>query len=348
MKETFAHRFKTARLVSGISQKELADSLSVTKQAVSKYEKGLMLPDSTALLKIADILNYKPDYFFRPLTVKLENVEFRKRSSLKGKKLAAVKAQVIDKLERYLELEELMNIINDFDNPISNITIRRINDVENACNQLLAAWKLGSNPLPNILEMVEDNGIKVIEMDTENSFDGLSTWIGKIPVIVVNKNTDIVRKRFNVLHELGHLLLQIPDDTTHKNKEAFCNRFAGAMLIPKKVFIDELGVKRSHVSINELVEIKEYYGISIAALVYRANELDIIPNSFCRRFWKRRNLDKNLKFEIGYGKYQGKESSGRFDQLLYKAIAEEVISLSKAAYLANTELKTISENLQYI
>ncbi|MEM1124248.1 MAG: helix-turn-helix transcriptional regulator, partial [Bacteroidota bacterium] len=186
MKEIFAHRFKTARLVSGISQKELADNLSITKQAVSKYEKGLMLPDSTALLKIADILDYKPDYFFRPLTVKLDSVEFRKRSSLKGRRLATVKAQVIDKLERYLELEELMNIINDFDNPISNITIRRVNDVENACNQLLAAWKLGSNPLPNILEMVEDNGIKVIEMDAENSFDGLSTWIGKIPVIVVN------------------------------------------------------------------------------------------------------------------------------------------------------------------
>lgn len=349
MKEIFAHRFKTARNVSGYSQKALADRLEITKQSISKYEKGLMLPDSTVLLKMADIFEYKPDYFFRPLTVKLENVEFRKRSSLKGKKLSVVKAQVIDTLERYLELEELLNISNFFKNPIVDISINNTSDVEKASRKLLSSWKLGDNPLPNILEMIENNGIKVIEVAVDNKFDGLSTWVNdSIPVIVVNKNTDKVRKRFNVLHELGHLLLQIPTEASHNTKEDYCNRFAGAMLIPEYVLIGELGGKRNHISLNELIEIKEYYGISIAALVYRAKDLKVISDSFAKRFWKRRSIDENLKLEIGFGRYQGKESSGRFGQLLYRAIAQEIISLSKAAYLANTELKTIRENLQYI
>lgn len=349
MKETFAHRFKTARQASGYAQNAIADKLGVTKQSISKYEKGQMLPDSTILLKMANIFGYNPDFFFRSLTVRLEQVEFRKRSSLKGKKLAMVKAQVIDSLERYLELEELMNITSDFKNPISDIPINNGLDVEKASKKLLNKWNLGDNPLPNILEMVEDKGIKVIEVDVGNNFDGLSTWINDtIPVIVVNRNTDIVRKRFNVLHELGHLLLQIPESTSYQDKELYCNRFAGAMLIPDYVFFEELEGKRHHIYLNELAEIKEYYGISIAALVYRANELNLISNSFFKRFWKRRNVDKNLKLEIGYGEYKGKERSGRFDQLLYRAIAKEIISLSKAAYLANTELKTIRENLQYI
>lgn len=350
MKDVFAHRFKTARLIAGLSQQDLAKKLDITKQSISKYERSLMLPDSSQLINISNALNFPPDYFFRPLTVKLENVEFRKRSKLKGKKLEAVKAKVIDEVERYLELEELLGVNHPFSNPIKETPISSLDDVENASDKLLQEWNLGHNPLPNVIEMVEDNGVKVIEIDAQEDFDGLSDLVGdSIPVIVVNKNTDIVRKRFNLLHELGHLLLQISSDVNKKDKEGFCNRFAGAMLIPKDVIVKELGIKRNKFYIKELVEIKEYFGISIAAIVYRASEFGIINESYCRRFWQRRNQDKNLKFEInGYGEYKGKESSGRFQQLLYKALAEEIITVSKAAYLSNTETSVISENLQLI
>ncbi|MEM6963931.1 MAG: XRE family transcriptional regulator [Bacteroidota bacterium] len=348
MKNVFAHRFRTARLIAGLSQQDLADKLAITKQSISKYERSLMLPDSSQLIKISNVLHCSPDYFFRPLTVKLEHVEFRKRSKLRGKKLEAVKAKVIDEVERYLELEELLGINHPFVNPIKKILINSFDDVENACDKLLKKWHLGYNPLPNIIEMVEDNGVKVIEIDAAEDFDGLSDMVGDaIPVIVVNKKTDIVRKRFNLLHELGHILLQISDEANKKEKERFCNRFAGGMLIPKEILFKELGRKRNKFYIKELIEIKEYFGISIAAIVYRASELGIIHESYCKRFWQKRNQDKNLKLERdGYGKYQGKESSGRFQQLLYKALAEEIITVSKAAYLAKTEASIISENLQ--
>ena len=84
MKEIFAHRVKSARKMAGFSQQNLADKLNniISKQAISKYEKGEMLPDSQVLLNLADVLNVKPDYFFRKPVVNLSEIEFRKKSKL--------------------------------------------------------------------------------------------------------------------------------------------------------------------------------------------------------------------------------------------------------------------------
>lgn len=349
MKSPFAHRLKTARLMSGLSQEELAQGLGITKQAVSKYENGAMLPDSSILLHLAKVLGQKPDYFIRPFSVSLDTVEFRKKSVLKGGKLKAVKAQIIDEVERYLELEALLGLDTAFHNPIENLLISDFEDVEKAVVELLKAWDLGFNPLPNVIEMLEDIGIKIVEIEADDSFDGLSSRVqDNIPVIVLNKAFDNVRKRFTALHELGHLLLQIPAHASHKEKEAYCHRFAGAMLMPKAILLEELGKRRQHLSINELVNIKEYYGISLAAIIYRASDLGVISQSTAQRFWQIRNSNPKLKEEIGYGEYAGKEHSGRFEQLLYKALAEEIISISKAAYLANTSIEQLNSNLQFV
>ena len=73
--------------------------------------------------------------------------------------------------------------------------------------------------------------------------------------------------------------------------------------------------------------------------------LKIIPKAVSERFW---DLARQNKLEIGWGKYEGKEASGRFRQLLYKAVAEEVISIGKAAALANTSVSELKNQLQLI
>ena len=106
MKNIFSQRLKSARIKSGLSQQELAGRLSVTKQAVSKYETGKMLPGSTLLIQMAAVLGQKADYFFRPFTISLENVAFRKKERLGERPVESIKIEVADQLERYLELEE--------------------------------------------------------------------------------------------------------------------------------------------------------------------------------------------------------------------------------------------------
>jgi Zn-dependent peptidase ImmA (M78 family)/DNA-binding XRE family transcriptional regulator len=347
MKDIFAQRLKSARIKAGLAQQELADRLEVTKQAVSKYETGKMLPESALLIKMAEILGHKVDFFFRPFSVSLENVEFRKRERLGSRSVESIKIDVADRLERYLELEELMDISSQFENPLKDIIVSSPEEVEAAVVQLLAFWDTGINSLPNVLELLEDKGVKVVEIEADPDFDGLSAWVkGDVPVIVLNQNmNDVVRKRFTALHELGHLLLQIPEETAHKVREKICNRFAGAMLMPKETFIFELGIKRHGVSLNELFEIKASYGISVQAIMYRASDLRIVPKAVSDRFWL---LARKNKLEIGWGEYDGKEFSGRFKRLLYKALAEEMISIGKAAAIANTSISELKNELQLI
>ncbi|MBR9920028.1 MAG: ImmA/IrrE family metallo-endopeptidase [Bacteroidetes bacterium] len=347
--ELFAKRLKAARLQKGLSQDALAGELGVSKQAVSKYERAKMLPDSSVLIKLAKLLELKPDYFFREFRVSLDQVKFRKKAALSGRKLEGLKNSIVDMLERYLELEEHLNASPRFNNPISKIKIQEIADVEEAALKLLKHWKLGINPIPNVIEMLEDSGIKVVEVSVENKFDGLSAWVNKnIPVIVLNKDFDQLRKRFTALHELGHLLLNISPELSEKEIEKTCNRFAGAMLLPRPAALQELGSSRKHISLNELIPIKESYGISIQAIMYRAGDLGILNSHALRSFWKLVNSHPDNKLEKNWGEYRGYERSKRFDQLLYHAVAEELISYGKAASLSNMSVQSFRDQLKMI
>ncbi len=351
MENIFAHRLKSARLMAGLSMQELSDLVEkkVSKQSISKYEKGVMKPDSELLIKFSKALNVKPDYFFRPFEIKLEKVDFRKKSSLSQKEINSINEKSRDFLERYIEIEQHLGINQKFDNPIKNIKINKPDDIEQAVLILRKEWKLGLNPLSNIFEMLENKGFKIFEVKASKSFDGLSSIVGNsIPILVINEITDILRRRFTILHELGHILLQLPKKCSKKETEHYCNYFAGSFLIPKQVLISELGIKRNTVIIKELIEIKEYYGISLQALVYRARELGIISEQSAKRFWRFIKSSPEKQKEIGLGEYRGKEKSERFKQLLYRAYAEQIISQSKFAELLNTTLPFLKQNLQLI
>ncbi len=349
MKSAFAYRVKSARIQQGITQDELAAALGLSKQAISQYENGRKKPESATLLSLAQYFGKPASFFLRPVITPLEKVEFRKMAALKGKKLEAVKASILDRLEPYLELESILGIESRLNNPLAGLLIREIEDAEEAANTLLKRWQLGLNPIPNILEMLEDKGIKVVEVELDEHFDGLSTLVnGEIPVIVLNQRRDTLRKRFTAMHELGHLLLEFPQGVSSRIKEKACNRFAGAMLLPGSVLREEVGNKRKRMSHRELIPIKEYYGISLAAIMYRCKDLDILPDALIDRFWRERSRNLRLKQEEGYGTYRGEERAFRFDQLLSKALAEELISLSKAAGLSGKDLKSMKETYQLI
>lgn len=338
MQAIFSKRLKSARILAGMSQDDLVKKIDrlVSKNAISKYEKGEMLPDSRVLIQLAKALNVKPDYFFRNYNVEIEKIEFRKKRKLGTKKLNAIQEEVKDMVERYLELEQFLEIKSEFQNPFQNRIINDGDDVEEVVNFLLNKWKLGFNALPNVVEFLEQKEIKVLEIDAPLEFDGFSGWADKkYPVVVLNKNYGIERKRQTALHELGHLLLNFNETLPQKEIEKLCFRFAGAMLIPKETLIKELGERRTSISLNELINIKEEYGISVQAIMRRARDLKLINEYYYRGFCIK--IAKN-KEERDLGNYIGVEKSNRFKQLLFRAASEEIISLSKAANLANQKL----------
>jgi Zn-dependent peptidase ImmA (M78 family)/DNA-binding XRE family transcriptional regulator len=340
----FAERLKSARKMKGLSLQELADNIAITisKQALNKYEQNLMKPTGEVLIALAKALDVKPDYFLKESKIVLAPVEFRKKAKLSAKDEDSIKEKVKDFLERYLEVEQLLNIKTKFSNPIKNITITQVEDVEAAAMKLIKGWNLGFDPIPNVIEMLEDNGIRVIEIDAPDEFDGLSTFVGDIPVVVVNKNYAVERKRFTALHELGHLVLSIEE---RADKEKICHAFAGAMLLPDDCLEKLIGTNRNNIAPGELVSIKEQFGVSVQAIMMRIYLKGIITKSGFDKFWK--SIAGNKK-EIGLGEFAGKEKSYRFEHLVFRLAAEDVVSMSKAANLAGIKLATFKEQLDAI
>jgi Zn-dependent peptidase ImmA (M78 family)/DNA-binding XRE family transcriptional regulator len=335
LKEIFPLRLKSARKMAGLSMDALVEKLNyiVSKSAIGKYENGQMLPESDKLIALANALNVKPDFFFKPFTHKLVNVEFRKKSNLPKGRISQIKEMAEDYLDRYIEIENLLGEHSKFVNPLKNLVIKDLNDVESAALELRKKLKAGDSPIMNLLDLLEDNGIKIFEIDTIEDFAGLSAWVDNIPVIVLNKKSDNLRKRFTSLHETAHLLLNIPDGAVEK----LCHSFAGAFLIPEHILKRELGEKRVSLSFTELINVKETYGISVQALVMRANAVGIVDDNYLKKFFMyiRQN---HLQDEKGLGNYPGIEQANRFNHMVYYAVAEDVISLSKGANLVGESL----------
>jgi Zn-dependent peptidase ImmA (M78 family)/DNA-binding XRE family transcriptional regulator len=341
MASLFSEKLRSARIMNGMSLQDLADKLEnrITRQALHKYEKGAAMPDNQMITLLSEVLNVRPDYFFSETKVELGEVNFQKLVKFPAKERNKIIEKTRETLSRYLELEEIMGLDNQFAHHLKNYPINLFEDVENATIKLRKDWKLGNNAIYNVVELLEDKHIKVIELEEMDGFDGLQTWINgqKYPVIVLNASKDIPadRKRFTAFHELGHLLLNFRTGN-EKLIEKYCHYFAGAMLFPKEIAFEELGEKRNRLNINELIAIKLQYGISIQALLYRLKNLEIITDNYYQQFMffvRQMNWNK-----VEPGEYKGEEKSRRFLQLLFRALSEEIISMSKAAALNNQKL----------
>ena len=338
-KSIFAQRIKNARIMSGLTLDELCLKMQkmVSKQALSKYEKGVMMPENKVILALSKALDVDLDYFFRPLST-ISKVEFRKESTLGVRKQEQVQECVRDSAERYIAIEQLLNINIVFQNPIRDIVVGDSNAVENAVRELRKSWWTGMRNLSNVVELLEDKGIKVLMIDFDESFEGLSAWVNdnEFPVVVINKKMTVERIRFTAMHELGHLLLNIPEDMPDKEKEKICHRFANAMLLPKEALLEEIGARRKSIALPELIAIKEQYGISVSAILMRMKDLGIINASYYKCLYIA-VISRNRK-EENLGDYRGIEESKRFAMLLNRAVAEDVVSMSRAAELSRMKL----------
>ena len=333
-------RLYRARKAAGLSLRDLGGQIGLTHASIKKYEDEQATPTSTTLLKLARALNVRTEYFFRQETVALDRIEYRKRSSLPKKRLDAIEHEVIDQIERRIELENL------FPTPpvIPFAPVRelppRITDlaqIEGAVEMVRKAWDLGYDPIPDLIDVLETHGIRVfmIDANTDPKFDGLAASVNQMPIIVVGSNWPGDRQRFTLAHELGHLMLSglLADDI---DEEMACNRFAGAFLIPRKSVEQELGAHRSYIEPKELALLKEEFGLSMAGILYRARDLGIVTPA-----WR----DEQAKlFRIkGWhltepGKQYPAEKAHVFEQMVFHALAEDYIGESKAAELMKISL----------
>lgn len=347
-KEIFGRRLSQARRMRGMSLRAVAEAIGgkVSYNALHRYECGEMMPGDDVLISVANALDKPLDFFFRPFTVELSELRFRKTTGLGAKAEDAIKEQATDFFERYCEIEQVLAVHSGFKDPLGDIRFVSVEAAEDAAARVRDLWKLGQNPLPNVTETLEANGFKIFEVEAPESFKGFAGWVDNHPVIVLATwmNKDMPLKRFTMLHEAAHLLVADHTDLDGKEQESFCDRFAGAMLIPAMVFTTDFGGFRHRISLEELIDLKRRYGMSIAAIMHRAHDLQLIDDSTYRQFCIIRNKRGWRRDEPG--QYPGNEQSSRFEQLVLRATAEEQISFDKGAALLNVPLIEFQQTLR--
>jgi len=333
-------RIKQARQASGFSQRDLAAKCGLSAMAISKYERGDLVPSSQVVGALAKALDVRVEYFFRTRSVELEKLEFRKHARLPAKQEQRVLADARDQIERWLVLEDLLP--NEWAKPFSVPSggpkrIRCGDDIEQTAFAVREAWGLGVEPIVDLIEVLEDQGLKALvsEYATAAKFDGLAAETDGHTVVLVGADQPGDRQRFTMAHELGHLVLEGRLDPevfeTEEAEEKACNRFAGAFLVPEDKVVAALGKHRTWIEFQELYLLKQQWGLSMAAWTFRARDLDIINASVMSKLWATLRARKWNVTEPGQA--FPKEQPRRFQRLVFRALAEDLIGESKAAEL---------------
>jgi len=348
-------RIRRARLMAGLSLRGLADTLGgePSHTQIAKFEAGEACPDSKQLARFSRVLKVRPDYFFKKDGLKLETVEYRSQTKLGEKGRKRLEEQAYEFFERYLEIEQILGIRVE---PLSCVDLsgKKTGDlpeaIEQAAEALRTAWELGMNPVPNVHVMLETHGVKVKTLTHEDGFDGFSAFATdgdkRVPVVALSKrwlekpDKDLPRFRFTAIHELAHLYVKFPESLSHKEKENWCHWFSGAFLIPREPFEARFGVNRVKISLNELIAIKQEWGMSVAAIMKRASNLALVTPGRYKTYCIVANKNWRTKDP---GNWVGDEKSSRFEPLVLRALAQELITPSKAAGLLGISLPELGE-----
>lgn len=293
---------KIARLAKGISGEELAAVIGVTKQFISKLERGYP-PTSSAVSALADYLGVDESFFFtsRPMPLDSEHCHFRSKRSrtqaLTNSILA--RAEILDKLIGSLEQEVVLPQLNIPDT--SSMPSSSDNDIERIAEECRRYWGLGLGPIASMVDFIESIGIVIAHVsDVDDRIDAF-TVNNKRPLIIRNSSKkSVCRFRSDLGHELGHLVLHEGVVTGDKLTEHQADHYSSAFLVPRVSFVNEFPKMRgTHIDWNALIEFKIRWKISLRMCLYRASVLGIITPDQMRTGFIHLNRKGFVKEEKG-------------------------------------------------
>ena len=334
------NRLKLARSAAGLSLRGLSNRIEnlVSAQAIGKYERDEAMPRSPVLMALADALGVNVSYLVGDAGMSLRAVHFRARSGIGRREQDRVGALVLNRLERYLMIEETLDLPSVHwyrprwaPYPVFN----GLNEADRAASNLRNDWGLGLNPIPDMAELMEDRGIKIFFCALADGIDGMTADVRRegLPdahVIVIDQDVSRDRQRFTTAHEVGHMILDV---SPGMDRELAVHRFAGAFLMPEEALWASIGRHRSNIDWRELLGLKLAFGMSIQAITHRCRALGIISEAL------RKRLFDTFK-QVGWRSPPYREPLdmagsrlGRFERLCFRALAEGAISESKAAEL---------------
>lgn len=265
----FASRLRVARQRAGLTKATLAGQVGVAARAITGFEAGEYEPTSETLARLSNVLGYPVDFFAAGDVelIEVESVNFRSLSRMSAKQRDAATAAA-----------SLAYLVSEWADASYDLPVADIPDLANLVPSTAAAslrqlWGLGSAPIANVLDLVESKGVRVFSlMEPGHEVDAYSVWRGTRPFIFLNTGKSSERRRFDLLHELGHIVLH-RDRRDLADSEREANEFAGAFLMPEESL---RAVGRIPLHLDGLIRLKATWNVSLSALLYRLKEVGLM------------------------------------------------------------------------
>lgn len=292
-------RLREAREARGFTVSQLADSVGVTKQAISLYEKSKSGPSPDKFDRISKALRMPKLYFLRPGCPPPGGPIFyrsmasaTKRMRERAERRLGWFRQICRYATEYVDLPVVD--VPDLGFPADPEKIDEL-QIEEAATTVRRHWGLGDGPISNVTLLMENKGVLVSRFDLEaDKLDAFSVWDcdSHRPYMVLGADkASAVRSRFDAAHELAHLVFHraVPTALVHRGPsfkliEEQAHRFARAFLLPRRSFTTEYVAANLH----SLKELKLKWKVSIGLLIMRAEEVGLISHDQAERLWKNR------------------------------------------------------------
>lgn len=334
---------------------DLADKIGVKKQSLSNYANELNVPPYENVIRIAQVLGFPADYFMVEdlCTTATYNTYFRSQAlaTKTAQRAQAVKMEYVAKmynvLLEYVELPQLDLPKVDFeqnDDLAYTNSPEMFAQIEEVANQVRQQWNLGTGPIDNFQYVLESHGIIVTssrnvvsEIDAFSQKVRLGTGREQGYVFIVALalgEKPIERLRFDMAHELGHILLhpweesdEDLDKDEFKARENQANMFASALLLPQRAFTKDIAAYATEIDYYR--HLKKKWRVSMQAMMYRARQLGIITgNQFS---YMMRQVSKN-----GWRKHEPGDAPGDLNSTIFQGALD---ILFEGGYLDSHDLR---------
>jgi Zn-dependent peptidase ImmA (M78 family) len=340
-------RLREARQETGLSIRAVADRLpkraAVSYVTIASYEKGESVPPVNVLAALADLYGRTLNWFLGDRDA-LDGFRYRNIKSgvgvLEKKKFEATAAKWVDadlNLERHLR-QPLVRRIGEIS---ASSTI----PAETLAAVVRAELDIKDDaPIPNMVDVLETCAVRVLELRTSLPIDGAAAKRGNHFVLVLNPDVKGDRLRMNSAHELAHVLyddckneLRWSDNAVEKR----AHDFASSLLLPASQLRKAFEGK----SFLRLVQFRERFGISLSAMIYRAEKHKIIPSTTARRLWTEMAKRGWRREEPGY---VWKDRAIRFETLLDSAIQTRAMTWEEAESVTGIRQEQLRERLDEV
>jgi Zn-dependent peptidase ImmA (M78 family)/DNA-binding XRE family transcriptional regulator len=302
-------RLEQALAARGLTKGQLASLVGVSASTVTKWCRSGQGPEAETFERVASVLNVQAEWLTRPVLRPITTPLYRKNSSALKAGLAKLGArtewgqEIAVRLAEQVDYPDLALPERGFTEPEQILS----SDIEAVAEECRELWQLGQAPIQDLMLAAEGAGIIVFREETDVAVvEGLSCWSSELegrPLIHLSADkANGFRGRFDLAHEIGHLILhkhmeQRPEDKErYKLMERQAHQFAGALLLPAETFTSDVRVP---INLDNLLILKQRWGASVGAMLMRLHALKLLSDDDKLALFKRRSARWGAKAEPG-------------------------------------------------